>query len=363
MPASRLSCRATGNAAGIPAAQWDGPFLRACRGAPAAVTPIWLMRQAGRYMAHYRGHRSGRDFLELCRDPAACAEVTTYAATWLGTDAAIIFSDILVLLQALGLPVTFAAGDGPHLPRPVRTAADVDALGDPAQAVADLAYVGEAIRLTRAALPPAMPLIGFTGAPFTLAAYAIEGGSSRQFAATRRFMYREPAAWHRLLARLADAAGRSLAMQVAAGAAAVQIFDSWLGQLPAADVDAFVAPHLAAVVAAVPAGIPVIVFGHGTHHLMDRLAATGADVVGCDQFTDLATAWTTIGPDRSLQGNLDPAVLLGDRQRIAAAADRVIAAAAGRPGHICNLGHGVLKETDPDLARFLVDHVHAATSR
>ncbi|GDY13004.1 hypothetical protein LBMAG53_18820 [Planctomycetota bacterium] len=362
---SRTAFRQSGNVLKRSAALWDSSFLRACRGETASRTPVWLMRQAGRYMAHYRGHRSGRAFLDLCKDPAACCEVTVHAATWLGTDAAIIFSDILVLLEALGLPVEFTTGDGPHLPKPVRGPAEVAALADPAQAAADLAYVYRAISLTAAALPASVPLIGFCGAPFTLAAYAIEGGGSRQFARTRQFMYHQPAAWHALLARLVDAAIPYLSAQIAAGAAAVQIFDSWVGVLSRPDFSEFVAPHLTRLSASVPAGAPVILFGHGTHHLIDLIAACGADVIGCDQHTDLAEAWRLGGgpPRIAIQGNLDPALLLSDPGRICAGADAVLAAAAGRPGHVFNLGHGILKETDPDLVRALVDHVHAATAR
>jgi uroporphyrinogen decarboxylase len=356
----RTSVRRAGNAQGIAPVLWDSPFLRACRGEPAPRTPVWLMRQAGRYMEHYRGHRSGRSFLDLCRDPEACCEVTVHAATWLDTDAAIIFSDILVLLEALGLPVQFVAGDGPHLPEPIRAAADVDRLRDPHQAAADLGYVYEALRLTRDALPAGMPLIGFCGAPFTLAAYAIEGGGSRQFARTRQFMYAHPAAWHRLCARIAEAAVPYLTAQVAAGAQAVQVFDSWVGNLSREDFSEFVAPHLTRVIAGVPAGIPVIAFGHATHHLMDLIAACGPDVIGCDQFTDLAAAWQRCGGPAAIgiQGNLDPCVLLADRPRVRAGVERTLAAAAGRPGHIFNLGHGVIKESDPELAKYLVAQVH-----
>ncbi len=211
---TRPGIRRSGNARALPSALWDSHFLRACRGEPAQRTPVWLMRQAGRYMQHYRGIRSARGFLELCKDPALAAEVTVYARDWLGVDAAIIFSDILVVLEALGLPLEFLAGDGPSLSRPIRDAAAVDALGDPRQAAADLGYVGEAIRLTVRGLPADIPLIGFCGAPFTLAAYAIEGGSSRQFTHTKRFMYGLGEAWHRLMARLVDALIPYLAAQV-----------------------------------------------------------------------------------------------------------------------------------------------------
>ncbi len=356
----RPSIRRAGNRRGLPAPIWDSPFLCACRGEPARHTPIWLMRQAGRYMSHYRGIRSTRTFLELCRDPAAAAEVTVFARDWLGVDAAIIFNDILVVLEALGLPLAFTAGEGPVLSKPVRDEAAVAALRDPRQAAADLAYVDEAIRLTVRGLPTDIPLIGFCGAPYTLAAYAIEGGSSRQFARTKAFMYREPVAWHRLMGTLVETLAPYLAAQVAAGASAVQIFDSWVGSLTRADFAEFVQPHLTVLVQGVPVGIPVIVFGTDTGHLIDLIAATGADVVGVDTVTDLGQAWERAGGHTriAVQGNLDPTLLLADVPRLESGASAVLAAAAGRPGHIFNLGHGVLKETDPDMAKRLVDFVH-----
>jgi uroporphyrinogen decarboxylase len=358
----RRSIRAAGNAAGLSDALWGSPFLRACRGEAAARPPVWLMRQAGRYMAHYRGFRASHGFIELCRDPAAAAEVTLYARQWLGVDAAIIFSDILLILQTLGLPLRYSTGDGPQFDRAVQSAAEVDALGDPVQAAADLAPVYEACRLTVAGLPADIPLIGFCGAPFTLAAYAIEGGGSKQYARTRQFMYREPAAWHRLCSRLVQALAGSLARQVAAGCSAVQIFDSWAGHLSAEDYAEFAAPHLRALAATVPEGIPVILFGHGTAHLVDQIAGCGADVVGVDQFTALRPTWDRLGGPAaiSVQGNLDPCLLLAGtpRERLRAGVERLRAAGGFGPGHIVNLGHGIMKESDPELARHLVELVH-----
>ncbi|MBA3685635.1 MAG: uroporphyrinogen decarboxylase [Planctomycetes bacterium] len=360
---TRLRYRDAGNVLGLPAARWDSAFLRTCRGERAPHTPVWLMRQAGRYMRHYRERRAGRSFLELCKDSELAAEVTVYAREWLGVDAAIIFSDILVVLEALGLPLTFAAGDGPSLTRPIDDAAAVASLGAPEQSAADLGYVCDAIRATVRALPADIPLIGFCGAPFTLASYAIEGGGSRQFARTKAFMYGQPAAWHRLMERLVDTLIPYLAAQVAAGASALQIFDSWVGCLTRADYAAYVAPHTARLAAAVPPGVPLILFGTGTSHLIDLIAASDADVVGVDHTTDLADAWRRCGgPGRvSVQGNLDPALLLGPRDRLLAQADDVLAAAGGQAGHIFNLGHGILKESEPDAVRALVEHVHAAT--
>lgn len=357
----RPGIRTAGNVLTLPAPLWESHFLRACRGEPTTRTPVWLMRQAGRYMQHYRGIRSGRSFLDLCKDPALAAEVTLYAREWLGVDAAIIFSDILVVLEALGLPLTFAAGDGPVLGRPIRDAAAVNLLRDPLVAASDLGYVHEAIRRTVGGLPADIPLIGFCGAPFTLAAYAIEGGSSRQFAHTKTFMYGDSGAWNALMARLVATLIPYLNAQILAGASCVQVFDSWVGHLTRADFTEFVQPHLQTLVAGITPGVPVILFGTETAHLSDLIAACGADVIGVDTTTDLTTAWERCGgPSRiAVQGNLDPCLLLGPRERLLRGADAVLAAVGGRPGHIFNLGHGVIKETDPLQAKALVEHVHA----
>jgi uroporphyrinogen decarboxylase len=358
---TRSGIRVSGNVLGLPAARWDSRFLRACRGQATDRPAIWLMRQAGRYMTHYRGLRAeAGGFLALCKDPARAAEVTVFARDWLGVDAAIIFSDILVVPEALGLALEFRPGDGPHLPQPIRTAADVDRLGDPQQAAADLAYVYEALRLSVAGLPADIPCIGFSGAPFTLAAYAIEGGGSRHFNHAKAFMYGHPEAWHRLMARLVDTIVPYLTAQVAAGASALQIFDSWVGNLNRVDFASFVQPHLSNLVSRLPAGVPVILFGTGTGHMLDLLGACGADVVGLDHTSEVLSGWQRAGgPARiAIQGNLDPCLLLAPRDRLAAAARDLLATTAGIPGHIINLGHGVLKETDPEQARFLVDLVH-----
>ncbi len=357
---NRGGIRAAGNALALPETLWDAHFLRACRGQPTTRTPIWLMRQAGRYMQHYRGIRSGRSFLELCKDPALAAEVTVYAREWLGVDAAIIFSDILVVLEALGMSLEFAAGDGPRLSA-IADPAAVAALRDPLQAAADLGYVAEAIRHTVRALPADIPCIGFCGAPFTLASYALEGGSSRQFARTRSFMYHEPAAWHHLMEKLVATAVPYLNAQIAAGASCVQIFDSWVGTLTRSDFTEFVQPHLTRLISQVVDGVPVILFGTGTGHLLDLLRDCGPDVLGLDATVDLATAWHGLGgPGRiAVQGNLDPALLLAPRARLAHATRAVLAQAAGQPGFIFNLGHGVFKETEPEQARALVELVHS----
>ncbi len=357
----RPSVRLAGNATAMPAARWDSRFLRACRGEAVDRTPVWLMRQAGRYMAHYRGLRSTLSFLDLCRSPDVCAEAALYARDWLGVDASIVFSDILVVLEALGVPLRFE-GDGPKL-TPLADAAAVDRLRDPLVAAGDLGYVAEAVRLTVAGSPADIPCIGFTGAPFTLAAYAIEGGGSRQFARAKRFMYSEPEAWHRLCASLATCGAAHVNRQIAAGAAAVQFFDSWAGCLSRADYRDYVLPHLRTAVQAVTPGVPVIVFGAGTGHLLDLFASTGADVVGVDTGPDLVQAWNALGAGVAVQGNIDPALLLGPEAVMCGRVDSLITSVAGRPGHIANLGHGVIKETPPEMARSLVQRIHEISAR
>lgn len=359
----RPGIRATGNVRSVSAPLWDSDFLRACRGEPARRTPVWLMRQAGRYMEHYRGLRAKLSFLELCRSPEAAAEAALYAREWLDVDAAIVFSDILIVLEALGVGLRFE-GDGPKL-TPLAGPSAVAALRDPLAAAADLGYAHEAVRRTVAGLPADIPCIGFAGAPFTLAAYAVEGGGSRQFAKAKAFMYREPAAWHRLGATIAACIAEHANRQVAAGATAIQFFDSWAGCLSRPDYQEYALPHLRAAVQAVVPGVPVIVFGAATGHLLDLMASTGADVVGVDTGAALDAGWDMAGgPGRvAIQGNLDPAVLLAPSAVMRARTDRVLAEAGGRPGHIFNLGHGIIKETPPEMARELVAYVHERTAR
>jgi uroporphyrinogen decarboxylase len=349
----------------LPDSLWHSPFLAACRGEQTPFTPVWLMRQAGRYMREYREVRAKQSFLELCKDPALAAEVTIYARHYLGVDAAIIFSDILVVLEALGMPLTFVAGDGPNLPQPVRSAADVAKLREAERAAEDLAYVYQAIRLCAAGLPANIPLIGFCGAPFTLASYAIEGGGSRDFARTKAFMHEQPTAWHALLSKLTETLSIYLRRQVEAGATALQIFDSWAGTLSVEEYRALVLPHLSELVAQAPSGVPVIVFAVNAAHLARDFAGTGCDVLGIDQHTDLARTWSELGgPSHlSVQGNLDPQLLLGPLRGVTDAADNLLASVRGKSGHIFNLGHGVLKETDPEIARALVAHVHQISAQ
>ena len=339
----------------------DAPFLRACRREKTAFTPVWLMRQAGRYMPEYRALRAKHAFLELCKTPAAAAEVTLQPVERIGVDAAILFADILLVLEPLGVGLEFTRGEGPHIPRPIRSAADVARL--PAVDVPSaVGYVFETVRLARKALAGRLPLIGFAGAPFTLASYLIEGGASRDFLYTKRFMRAEPAAWHALMERLAAISADYLNGQIAAGAEAVQLFDSWVGALSLADYREFVQPHTSAVFRGLAASTPAIHFGTGTAALLEAMRDAGGDVIGLDWRVDLGAAWDRLG-DVAVQGNLDPAILLASPEEIRRAARAVLDGAAGRPGHVFNLGHGVHAETPVDHVRALVDMVHDMSSR
>jgi len=337
------------------------PFLAACRREPVPYTPVWLMRQAGRYMPEYRAVREKLGFLTLCKTPDAAAEVTVTAATRLGVDAAIVFADILLVLEPLGVGLEFAAGDGPVIHRPVRSGADVDRL--PEVDPQTLGYVAESVRRARAALPARIPLIGFAGAPFTLASYLIEGGGSRTYARTKGLMHGDPGAWRSLMERLARTVAAYLNTQIDAGAQAVQLFDSWVGALAPDDYRAHVLPHVRALIAALRPGVPVIHFGTGTAGLLECLRAAGGDVIGLDWRVDLDAAWQRVGHDVAVQGNLDPAVLLASPAVIRAAAATILGRAAGRSGHVFNLGHGILPQTPVDHVRALVDAVHELSAR
>lgn len=337
----------------------DSPFLRACRREPVPYTPVWLMRQAGRYMPEYRAVRGRTPFLELCKTPDLACQVTVEAAEKLGVDAAIIFSDLLVVLEPMGAQVAYNPGDGPTIGNPVRDAEDVGRVRELAPDA--LGYVYEAIRLTRAALAPDLPLIGFAGAPFTLACYLVEGGASRTYEHVKLLMYRDPRAWHLLLDRMARGVAGYLARQVAAGAQAVQLFDSWVGCLSPGDYRDFVLPHTQRLIAAFRAaapGTPVIHFGTGCAALLPLMKEAGGDVIGLDWRVDLGETWTQLGHDVGVMGNLDPVVLFAEPAEIRRRAQRILAAAGGRPGHVFNLGHGVLQQTPVDHVKGLVDAVH-----
>jgi uroporphyrinogen decarboxylase len=315
------------------------------------------MRQAGRYMPQYRKLRKRHSILDLCHSPELAAEVTLQPVERLGVDAAIIFADILLLFEPLRLGLRFESGEGPKIDRPIRDAADVERL--PTFSIdAELGYVCDAIRLARRALPAEIPLIGFAGAPFTLASYAIEGGASRTFTKTKAFMYQAPDTWHLLLSKLADLVGNYLAAQARAGAQALQLFDSWAGCLSPDDYRTYVQQHSRrALSLAAQGGVPLIHFGTGTATFLEDFMAAGGDVISIDWRIPLDAAWTRIG-ERAIQGNLEPAALLAP----AAERDRqvrdILKRAGGRPGHIFNLGHGVLPETEVDAVRAVVDLVH-----
>src|SRR5881394_1513777 len=316
------------------------------------------MRQAGRYMPEYRKLREQHSILDLCHTPELAAQVTLQPVTQLGVDAAILFADILLPFEPLGLGLSFAAGEGPHIANPIERLADVERLPvlDPEE---DLGYVLEAVRLARAALPGDIPLIGFAGAPFTLASYAVEGGSSRTFTRTKTLMYQAPDTWNLLLGRMADLVGHYLAAQARAGAQALQLFDSWVGCLSPADYRTYVLPHSRRALAlAAASGAPIIHFGTGTAPFLEDFASAGGDVIGVDWRIPIDDAWGRIGESRAIQGNLDPAALLAPVPERDRQVRDIVARAAGRPGHIFNLGHGVLPETDVAAVRAVVELVH-----
>jgi uroporphyrinogen decarboxylase len=335
----------------------DSALVRACRGLPVPNTPVWFMRQAGRSLPEYRKIRAGVGMLESCRRPELVTEITLQPVRRHGVDAAILFSDIVVPLAAAGVDLDIVAGTGPVVAEPIRTAADVDRLRplEPS----DVGYVDEAVRLLVSELGP-IPLIGFAGAPFTLASYLIEGGPSRTYLKTKAMMYGEPDLWHALCSRLADITLAFLRVQIGAGVSAVQLFDSWAGALSEADYRRYVLPHSARVLGGLAgAGVPRIHFGVGTAVLLGAMGEAGADVVGVDWRTPLDEATTLIGPDRSVQGNLDPATLFAPWEVVERETRRVLAEGRAAPGHVFNLGHGVLPETDPDILTRLVELVHS----
>lgn len=346
-----------------PNADWyNNPFMKACRGEPTDVTPIWMMRQAGRYMQEYRDVRNKTTFLELCKNPSLCSEVMCTAVERLGVDAAIIFSDLLPILEPMGMDLEFAKGEGPVIHNPIRETKDVDRLLE-LESVDSLDFVMETVRQTRDDLPSDIPLIGFSGSPFTLASYAIEGGSSKSYIHTKTIMYRDESAWREIMLRFVRSVTQYVNAQIASGAQVIQLFDSWVGCLGPADYRRYVLPYMQAIIRGITPGIPVINFGTGNPQLMPLYAEGGSQVVGADWRISLTDAWDQIGHDKSIQGNLDPLILLADRDTIKARAKQVLDEAAGRPGHIFNLGHGIVPQTPVDNAIALVDIVHELSSR
>ena len=337
-------------------------FLKACRREPVDCTPVWFMRQAGRYMAEYRALRTKHSILDLCKTPELAAQVTLQPIDRFPLDAAIIFADILLPLEPMGLSLEFAAGEGPVIHNPVRNQADVERLN-----VIDggeLDYVAEAIRQTRKALNGRVPLIGFAGAPFTLASYAIEGGSSRNYLLTKQLMYCEPKAWHQLMDKFARVITGYLRRQIKAGAQAIQLFDSWVGCLSVGDYVEYVMPHVQLIFEGLKReGVPMIHFGTGTSAMLPQLRQAGGDVIGIDWRIHLDEAWATVGHDVAVQGNLDPLTLFAPLHEIERRVEDILRRAGGRPGHIFNLGHGILPTTPLDHVAATIDMVHKLSQR
>ncbi len=340
----------------------DYRFLRACRREPVDRTPVWMMRQAGRYLAEYREIRAQHSFLEMCRTPELAAEVTVQPLRRFDFDAAIIFADILLPLPGMGIDLTFAAGEGPVIGNPVRTEADVRAL-TPLTPEEDVPFLAEAIRLVRREIEGRAPLIGFSGAPFTLASYVLEGGGSKNFVATKTLMYAQPHVWHLFMDKVADVIVSYLRYQIAAGVQAVQLFDSWVGILSPGDYREYVLPYSQRVIASLGDSVPVIHFGTDTATLLPLLREAGGDVYGVDWRLSLADAWEMIGPDAGVQGNLDPIVLFAPPEVIESRVQAVLDSAGARAGHIFNLGHGVLPSTPPDHVGVMVEAVHRLSAR
>ncbi|MBS3909973.1 MAG: uroporphyrinogen decarboxylase [Actinobacteria bacterium] len=338
-------------------------FLRACRREPVDATPVWLMRQAGRYMKEYRDIRAKYDFLTMCKKPEVAAEITLQPIDALDVDAAILFADILLPFEGMGIDLEFAKGEGPVIHNPVRGMADVANVRviDAEEATP---YVAEAIKILRRELENRVPLIGFSGAPFTLASYVIEGSGSRDYRYAKAMMYEAPAAWHALMEKLAEIVTRYLKMQIAAGAQAVQMFDSWVGALNPNDYREFVMPYSALVMDNLAdAGVPRIHFANNASTLLELVSEAGGDVVGIDWRVNLDEAWRRIGYDKAIQGNFDPIALFGPVESIEARVKDILDRTDGRPGHIFNLGHGIHKETPVEHAKALVDAVHRLSRR
>ena len=340
----------------------DYPFLAACRREAVPFTPVWLMRQAGRYLPEYRRVRDRFSFIDLCRDSDAATKVTVDTVRRLGVDAAIIFADILLPLIPMGAGLRYEKGDGPRIEHVVRTMHDVERL-HPVSVEESLGFVAQTVRQVRHELEGEVPVIGFAGAPFTVASYAIEGGGSRNYVQTKTLMYRDPETWHRFMDLVAEITAQYLNMQIDAGAHAVQLFDSWVGSLSPEDYRTFVQPHSRKVIAALKPGVPVIHFGTMTGSLLPDIRDAGGDVVGLDWRVELDEAWARLGDGVAVQGNLDPVMLFAGVSEIRTAVRDILRRAGGRPGHIFNLGHGILPETPVDNVLALVEAVHEYSRR
>jgi uroporphyrinogen decarboxylase len=334
-------------------------FIKACKALPVDRTPVWFMRQAGRYMGEYRAVRKQHSLIEICKKPALAAEVTITAAEALGVDAAIIFADLLLPLEVMGLPFHFEAGEGPVIEKPIREKADITRLRT--DRASELGYVAEAIRVACKHFGDRLPMIGFCGAPFTLASYMIEGGGSRNYVHTKKMMYSAPAAWAELMQKLVAVTGEYAAEQVRAGADTIQIFDSWVGCLSVEDYRHYVLSHVTDLVKHLQkTGVPVIYFGTDSATLLSSMKETGAEVIGLDWRIPLDQGWRQINFHGAVQGNLDPVLLFADWKELKSRAESILNLAAGRPGHIFNLGHGILPETPVDnvknLCQFVREH-------
>jgi uroporphyrinogen decarboxylase len=338
------------------------PFLQACRREKTPFTSVWLMRQAGRYMKEYRKIRDKVSFLDLCKNPDLCAEVAVAAQEKIGADAAIVFSDLLLILEPLGFGLEYTAGDGPVITGKIESQADADRLPevDPAES---LSFVFDAVRKTRESLKPHIPLIGFSGAPFTLAAYILEGKSSRVFSKAKHFMTSQPAAWHALMEKISRAVVRYINGQIQSGADAIQLFDSWIGCLSSEEYREYVLPHTRAVIAGIQKGIPIIHFGTGTGPFLKIFREAGGDVISVDHQVPLDRVWAEVGYDVAIQGNLDPMALCGPVDALKVQVKKILDQAHGRPGHIFNLGHGIVPQTPVDHVIRLIDLVHELSSR
>ena len=340
----------------------DSLLARACKALPVERTPVWFMRQAGRYMAEYRAVRKKHSLIEICKNPQLAAEVTITAAEILQVDAAIIFADLLLPLEVMGLPFHFSAGEGPVIEQPVRTKADVSRLRT--DSAADLGYVAEAVRLVTRHFGPKLPVIGFCGAPFTLASYMIEGGGSRNYIHAKTMMYSKPEVFDELLGKLVSVTAEYAIEQVRAGADVIQVFDSWVGCLSVEDYRHYVLPRTTQLVRSLKeSGAPVIYFGTDTATLLSAMKETGADVIGLDWRISLNEGWSLLGANGAVQGNLDPVTLFSDWAHVRRRAQEILDCAAGRPGHIFNLGHGILPETPVENVKALAAYVREHSAR
>ncbi|MCH2108136.1 MAG: uroporphyrinogen decarboxylase [Polyangiaceae bacterium] len=341
---------------------WDR-FLRACRREPVDTTPVWFMRQAGRYMPEYLAIRKNHSLLDICHNAELCTEVTLQPVLAHQVDAAILFADILLPLEPMGAPFSFEKGEGPVVHRPVRSPADVDALRV-IEAEDGLEYVMNALRMIRRELDGKTPLIGFAGAPFTLASYLIEGGKASQYIRTKKFMFSEPEAWDKLMAKLSEVVRRYLRAQVEAGAQCIQLFDSWVGALNPQDYRSRVMPHVQHILQDIQkTGVPVIHFGTGTSTLLELQKEAGGTVMGIDFRLTLEQARARLGDDIAYQGNLDPMLLLAPQELLESRSRQIIEEGKNLPGHIFNLGHGIVPDVNPDAVTRLVDFIHSTGAR